>query len=153
VDRDARNTAAHAGLAEAKFLSNDFKGALHSYQEVLRLDPEIVPDVRLSIGVCYARLAMLDHARIAFNRVLARDPNNVTALGLLSTIHFNLSRTLSFSAEDRETHRKSSYSYVAKAYKIDMQNPIICNQMAERMLQRNTFDKVFFFIDSGETLF
>lgn len=142
IDRGRASIPALSGLAEAQFAQKDFKAALASYQALLRLDPDMKPDIRLPIGVCYAKLSLIDNARAAFKRVIEQDPDNATALTLLSIMDFNLSRTASLSLEEKEKNRKSSYNFLTRAYKLDQRNPLVCNQMAERFIQKNVFDKV-----------
>jgi cytochrome c-type biogenesis protein CcmH/NrfG len=85
---------------------------------------------------------MEEKARLAFTRVLDRDPTNANALTLLSILEFNKSRAAATPFSDKERLRKSSMGMLAKAHKSDARNPIVATQMAERCMQSKKYDKV-----------
>ncbi len=58
------------GLAGAYFLRKNFKLALSFYQKVLSIQPDIQPDVRVPIGICFYNLEMESEALLAFERAL-----------------------------------------------------------------------------------
>lgn len=51
-------------------MKNQFGPALELYQKVLSLKPNIRPDVRVPIGICYYQLGAIQQARGAFGRAL-----------------------------------------------------------------------------------
>jgi RNA polymerase-associated protein CTR9 len=58
------------GLACVHYQRKNYKAALSFYQKVLKIQPDIVPDVRMPIGICFYKLDMEDEASLAFRRVL-----------------------------------------------------------------------------------
>lgn len=58
------------GLAGVHYQRKNYKASLTFYQKVLTIQPDIVPDVRMPIGICFYKLDMEDEAIIAFQRVL-----------------------------------------------------------------------------------
>eukprot|EP00842_Homolaphlyctis_polyrhiza_P001933 jgi/Hompol1/2740/HPOL_000629-RA len=72
IQRDHSCIPAYIGLASTLFHKQDYKAALDAYQTVLKLAPDIKPDVRIPIGICFHRLGMEAEARLAFSQVLSR---------------------------------------------------------------------------------
>ncbi|KAI8914231.1 hypothetical protein EDD86DRAFT_198790 [Gorgonomyces haynaldii] len=135
-----------AGLATTHYLNNDFASALSNYQQILKRDPEIQPDIRIPIGVCYAHLNMPDQARYAFKQALARNPDNPTAIALLSAMDFNESRS---KQDDRKIFNKKSMSLLIKGFKLDPRHPLVDNQLAERLLGRKSVEKALVLAETG----
>jgi RNA polymerase-associated protein CTR9 len=60
------------GVAGILFKKKDYKGALGVYQKILCLEPDLTPDVRVSIGICYNAIGMATEAKLAFECALEK---------------------------------------------------------------------------------
>ena len=69
-----KKVAAYAirGLAICKLEQEKYPESLSLFQRVLKIRPDLKPDVRVSIGICYSKLGMHDYARKAFKRAFER---------------------------------------------------------------------------------
>ena len=58
--------------SQASFYSakGDIKNALSNYQNILKLSPDMKPDVRVNIGVCFYKLGMLIECEYSLERAL-----------------------------------------------------------------------------------
>lgn len=136
------------------FQKNDIPGALACYQRVLKLNPEMIPDVRVSIGLCYHKLGMMDHARRAFERTIERvqsfcfidiscqDPLNVTAQTLLSILDSNAAKLLSPSDPQRKELVSNASQRLAAAFKTQKKHPLAALQLAHKFFVRKEYSKV-----------
>ncbi|KAJ3371949.1 protein required for normal CLN1 and CLN2 G1 cyclin expression [Kappamyces sp. JEL0680] len=134
---DANFIPALIGLGNFYFESENFKMALNYYQRVLTTKPDIVPDVRIPIGICFSYLNMNDEAALAFERALERDPGNVNAMLLLSLLEFNRSKQLAAASPEKKALVKVSNQRLFKAYQLDPRNSLCCIQMASRFFDKD----------------
>ncbi|KAI9209886.1 uncharacterized protein BJ171DRAFT_564374 [Polychytrium aggregatum] len=125
------------GLAAAQARKGEIKMALSFYQKVLTLVPNLKPDVRLAIGICYHQLGMSDHARRAFVRVLQRDNRNADACALLAVMDWNASRKPGLTDPVRKEHSESFAKYLKMGIEINHQHPLIALMMAQRFMSRD----------------
>jgi RNA polymerase-associated protein CTR9 len=114
------------GLANALFKKNDFKNALLHYQQILELFPDISPDVRIPIGICFYELDMVNEAR---------DSDNANATMFLALLGLNQARTKS-----SETKKliKDANAKILNAYKVNPRNSLCCLQMAHHFMDKDT---------------
>ncbi|GAA5893890.1 hypothetical protein JCM8208_001270 [Rhodotorula glutinis] len=82
------------GRARIQFSQRAFRPALKTYQQVLTLRPDFLPDPRIGIGLCFWMLGDRDKARKAWERSMAVNPNNKSpsAALLLGLLHLNASK-------------------------------------------------------------
>lgn len=64
----------------------DIKGCLHIYQTIFKIEPELEPDLRLPIGICFNQLGMTKEAKKSFERAIAR----VSRFCCIDVTHNNL---------------------------------------------------------------
>ncbi|KAG9160851.1 hypothetical protein Leryth_008663 [Lithospermum erythrorhizon] len=80
LDGDRDNVPALLGQACVHFSRGRFADSLDLYKRALLVYPYCPAAVRLGIGLCRYRLGQFDKAKLAFQRVLQLDPDNVEAL-------------------------------------------------------------------------
>ncbi|KAL5995315.1 Protein CTR9 [Asimina triloba] len=86
LDEDRDNVPALLGQACVQFNRKRYSEALELYKRVLRVFPNCPGAVRLGIGLCRYKLGRFEKARVAFQRVLQLEPENVEALVALAVI-------------------------------------------------------------------
>ncbi|GEM08555.1 pol II transcription elongation factor [Rhodotorula toruloides] len=81
-------------MARIQFSQRAFRPALKTYQEVLRLAPNFLPDPRIGIGLCFWMLGDREKARKAWERSMQVNPNNSSPSAplLLGLLHLNASK-------------------------------------------------------------
>lgn len=52
------------------FRRKNYRLSLEFYQKILMIQPDIDPDVRIPIGICFLKLDMDEEATLAFSRAL-----------------------------------------------------------------------------------
>ncbi|KAL9676889.1 hypothetical protein QQ045_005110 [Rhodiola kirilowii] len=80
LDGDRTNVPALLGQGCVEFNRGLFSQALDLYKRALRVYPNCPGAVRLGIGLCRYKMGQFDKARVAFQRVVQLDPENVEAL-------------------------------------------------------------------------
>ncbi|KAI9351738.1 hypothetical protein DFJ73DRAFT_830705 [Zopfochytrium polystomum] len=136
LDTDSWCVPAILGMASISSRRADYKAALAWYQKVLTLLPDIRPDVRVPIGICYHKLGMLAEARHAFKRALQLNDRNDDAILCLAIMDWNEAR----SQGDSEKLRQAA-ELVNRAYTINQNNPVMWMLMAERFFANKSYDK------------
>ncbi|KAI8911998.1 hypothetical protein DFJ77DRAFT_512018 [Powellomyces hirtus] len=130
-------------LGQARF----YRKALEMYQKVLRLKPDIQPDVRVPIGICYYQLGAPTQARKAFSRALEQDPENLDAMMLLSIMDWNHCRHSEADLDVITAMSLKSNAALSKVYLQDSTHPLLLIQMAERKLLQNDYAKASEYAD------
>ncbi|GAA5970540.1 hypothetical protein JCM8115_002734 [Rhodotorula mucilaginosa] len=82
------------GKARCQFSQRAFRPALKTYQHVLRLSPQFLPDPRIGIGLCFWMLGDREKARRAWERSMVVHPesSSPSAPLLLGLLHVNASK-------------------------------------------------------------
>ena len=75
-------------LGILNYHNKDFKTAYKEFADALNSASSTIPQIRLGLGLCNYSLKNHNEARLAFERLLEKDPKNITAKMLLSIIHF-----------------------------------------------------------------
>ncbi|BFZ54054.1 protein required for normal CLN1 and CLN2 G1 cyclin expression [Savitreella phatthalungensis] len=83
------NLFALLGRARVLYARKRYRDALQCYQKVLTLRPNMVPDPRIGIGLCFWQLNMHSEALYAFERAMELDSHNSAAVLLagIAEIH------------------------------------------------------------------
>jgi RNA polymerase-associated protein CTR9 len=131
------NLTANLGSATIFIMKKNYKQALANYQTILQNKPDMTPDVRVPIGICFAHLQMYDHAQKAFERAITRDPSNVQALQMLGILLLNRSRN---AKEKNAELRRQGLIYLKMAYSMGAHNSnvllVLADQFAEEGRQK-----------------
>jgi RNA polymerase-associated protein CTR9 len=147
--KEKRFIPALAGLAQTYFLKQDYENALEIYQNILKLNPSVVPDVRVSIGVCFAKLSMPDEAFLAFQRALERDPENLTIQMLLAGLESNEKYSSLHKMGTKNQMRKRSLGRIKMCFEKQPKNPLLGIQLAHKFLRLNEFKKATIMTNSA----
>ncbi|KAJ3019766.1 protein required for normal CLN1 and CLN2 G1 cyclin expression [Thoreauomyces humboldtii] len=131
---DANCIPALLGQATVRFATGQPRKALELYQKVLRLKPDMQPDVRVPIGICYYHLYAPTQARRAFKRALDLNPNNADALMLLSILDWNHCRKTGKDEAIAETIATEANTALLKVFRQNSAHPLFSCQMAQRKL-------------------
>ncbi|KJH46483.1 tetratricopeptide repeat protein [Dictyocaulus viviparus] len=89
LKQDAYDIPAMMGKAIISFTKQDYKTALYFLKRALRQKLDGPADMRVGIGYCLARLGLTDKARVAFERALELQNDNVCALSALAILDYN----------------------------------------------------------------
>uniref|UniRef100_A0A915ALZ8 RNA polymerase-associated protein CTR9-like protein n=3 Tax=Parascaris univalens TaxID=6257 RepID=A0A915ALZ8_PARUN len=133
LNQVGENIPAMLGKACIFFQKKEYRKSLNCYKSVLRKKPDCPADVRLGIGYCLSKLAKVEKARLAFERVLELEPQNVHALIALAILDMN-----NLDAEGIQNGVQS----LGRAYQIDQENPVVLNHLANHFFYRNDMDRV-----------
>ena len=72
LQQDPYNIPALYAMIAVMSNNGDVKGCLAHFQTIFKIDPNIQPDIRVPIGICFHNLGMMKEARSAFERAIAR---------------------------------------------------------------------------------
>jgi RNA polymerase-associated protein CTR9 len=110
------NLFAQLGKARVLYQKKNYKGALELYQSVLSGRPNMKPDPRIGIGLCFWKLNDKETALLSWERALELDPKN-QAVNTLIALYF-MDRALSDvdSPEFGENYA-AAMKYAQEAYK------------------------------------
>ncbi|KAK0417353.1 hypothetical protein QR680_012959 [Steinernema hermaphroditum] len=133
INQASNNIPAMLGKACIAFQKKDYKSALFFYKKAIKLKPDCPADVRVGIGYCLYRLGKHEKARMAFERALELDSTCIPALIGIAIIDQN---TLIREA------LHSSIRSMSLAYRLDSENPMVLNHLANHFFYKNEFDKV-----------
>ncbi|ORX47625.1 TPR-like protein [Piromyces finnis] len=137
---NANNIPALLGKACISFYNKDYKGALASYQRILKYAPDFKPNVRIPIGLCFYALGNTQMARKAFERVLNMEPDNVDALIYLSILDLNQAKEV--KDETFLENISKGREKLKKAYKANYTNPVVALQLADYCFNKKEYEKV-----------
>ncbi|EWC47710.1 hypothetical protein DRE_02910 [Drechslerella stenobrocha 248] len=134
------NMVALMGKAKWLFSKGRYEKALESYQEVLRKKPDMDPDPRIGIGLCFWMLNFKDDAKIAWERALELDPDSKVANLLLGVYHLSFVSSLPETDQEFIKHyKKGMTEHIAKAYKLDKNMPLACTLFATYFFSAGNF--------------
>lgn len=115
------NIPALIGRACISFNKKDFRQALNFYKRALRYGPANSAGIRVGLAHTFAKLNKIEKAELAFNRAIEIDSKCVGALVGLAIIELNQNTA--------ESIRKG-VTKLSHAYRIDQQNPMVLNHLA-----------------------
>uniref|UniRef100_A0A1I8AE63 TPR_REGION domain-containing protein n=1 Tax=Steinernema glaseri TaxID=37863 RepID=A0A1I8AE63_9BILA len=131
INQASNNIPAVLGKACIAFQKKDYKSALFFYKKAIKLKPDCPADVRVGIGYCLYRMGKHEKAREAFERALELNNECVPALIGIAIIDQN---TLIREAV------QSSIMSMSQAYKLDSENPMVLNHLANHFFCKNVSD-------------
>ncbi|KAF3922234.1 hypothetical protein ABW20_dc0100984 [Dactylellina cionopaga] len=121
------NMVALMGKARWLFSKARYDKALECYQEVLKKKPDMSPDPRIGIGLCFWMLNFKDDAKMAWERALELDPDSKVANLLLGVYHLSFVADLpEADPEFKKHYKKGMAEYITKAYKLDKNMALAC---------------------------
>ncbi|ODN02181.1 RNA polymerase-associated protein CTR9 [Orchesella cincta] len=114
------------------FGKKDFPTALTFFRRVLTLDPSHPTNVRLCIGHCFWNLNQREKARVAYERALEVQPNDVNALSALAVYHLSTMKQNSIV---------KGVKMLADAYTRDSNHTVALIFLADHYYFKRDFDK------------
>ncbi|RSH95616.1 hypothetical protein EHS25_000708 [Saitozyma podzolica] len=119
LGRQPNNLIALTAQARLQFARRLHEAALATYQKLLSLSPDMNPDPRIGLGLCFWVLGDRVKARAAWERSLVRNPSSWVSLLLLGLAALNTAREPSVSREDRLKLESEGVAYVQRAFKLN----------------------------------
>ncbi|UMM24638.1 hypothetical protein L5515_004773 [Caenorhabditis briggsae] len=77
------------GKAVIAFNKKDYKTAIFYFRKAIRQRRYSIADLRVGIGYCFAKMGLVDKSKLAFERALELEPDNVSAMCGLGIILLN----------------------------------------------------------------
>ncbi|KAK9464773.1 hypothetical protein V1512DRAFT_229890 [Lipomyces arxii] len=111
------NLFAFLGRARVLYSKENYKGALKLYQQVLVARPDMKPDPRIGIGLCFWKLGFKDDAKMAWDRTLELDPDNTPANALIG-LYYQDKAYQNVAAPEFVELYGTALKYTQKAYKL-----------------------------------
>ncbi|KAI8593489.1 hypothetical protein BDZ88DRAFT_144375 [Geranomyces variabilis] len=149
LSRDQKSVPALIGEAAARFALGQHRRALDGYQKVLRLKPNLTPDVRVAIGICYHQLGAVTQARKAFTRAVELDPSNLDAAMLLAIMDWNRCRHAEQDTDVIADMSNKATAILAKVHAINSRHPLFAAQMAQRKLLQSDYSAAIGFAEGA----
>jgi len=115
---------ASLGKARLVYSRKNYRGALKLYQYVLQSRPDILPDPRVGIGLCFWQLGMKLDARAAWERSLELHPSNLSIHALLGISYFDEAFQSREQSEKFVTLYKTGIKCMETAYKQKGRSPL-----------------------------
>ncbi|KAL3097804.1 hypothetical protein niasHS_000539 [Heterodera schachtii] len=129
---EGRVIPAMMGKACIAFNRKDYKAALHQYKRCLKQNPNSPADVRVGMGHCFARLGHMDKAKLAFERALQIDPNNVPSIIALAILELNSGISEGI---------RNGIQALGQAYHREPENPMVLNHLANHFFYKQDIEK------------
>lgn len=136
-----QNMMAVLGKARVLYGKKRFDKALECYQEVLQKRPDMDPDPRIGIGMCFWSLGHKEDARNAWERALQVDPESKVAHILLAQYYLHLTSSLSEYDTNFAEHYKSVIRHTQLAYKLDNNFPMACTTFSSHFFSRKGYEQ------------
>ncbi|KAK5974817.1 RNA polymerase-associated protein CTR9 [Trichostrongylus colubriformis] len=133
LKQDPYDIPAMMGKAIIAFSKQDYKTALYFLKRALRQKPSGPADMRVGIGYCLARLGITDKARIAFERALELQHDNVCALSAIAILDYN-----THTVEGAQ----SAVLCLGQAYSLEPENPVVLVHLANHFFFKGEMNKV-----------
>ncbi|WKY00764.1 hypothetical protein Q1695_015079 [Nippostrongylus brasiliensis] len=133
LKQDAYDIPAMMGKAIIAFSKQDYKTALYFLKRALRQKLDGPGDMRVGIGYCLARLGITDKARIAFERALELQNDNVCALSAIAILDYN-----THTVEGAQ----SAVLCLGQAYSLEPENPVVLVHLANHFFFKGEMAKV-----------
>ena len=118
LQANSRNLYAILGKARVMYSRKNYKSALAFYQRLLTLRPDLTPDPRIGIGLCYWELGMKDEALFAWERSLEVHPTHVAPLLLIGIHHVAKAFSVITDEDAFQQYYTKGITLVSKAYKL-----------------------------------
>ncbi|WVQ89256.1 hypothetical protein IAS59_003009 [Cryptococcus gattii] len=119
LQRQPNNLIALTAQARLQFARRSHLQALQTYQKLLALAPEMSPDPRIGLGLCFWQLGDRTKARTAWERALEREPGSWVCSLLLGLASLNDARQPSVPRTERLKLETEGVGFVQKAFKLN----------------------------------
>ncbi|KAF7790039.1 hypothetical protein EIP86_000988 [Pleurotus ostreatoroseus] len=130
------NVVALMGKARILYARRQYVQALRLFQDVLRYNPQCVPDPRIGIGLCLWALDQKERAKAAWERSLEVNPSQWPAQLLLGLEAINFSKNENQTEEQRRTEFLTGTRLIEKAFNANQKNSAAANALCELFLRK-----------------
>jgi len=120
-----RSIPALLGMARILFIRENYTQALGLYRNVLKLQPDCIPNPRIGMGLCFYKLGMIEAGRQAFERCIEINSQDSTAHVLLAVTDFNKCKQTDLSEEEISGFYRSGFIHLRNAYNAEKKHPIV----------------------------
>ncbi|KAF9010665.1 RNA polymerase II-associated protein [Cyathus striatus] len=129
------NVVALLGKARILYARRQYKDALRLFQDVLRYNPQCIPDPRIGVGLCMWSLGDKVKAKAAWERSLEVNPKEWAAQLLLGIESVNSSRGDSVTESERTHAIFYGSKLIEQAFKANQRNAAASNALSGLLLQ------------------
>ncbi|KAF8939465.1 protein required for normal CLN1 and CLN2 G1 cyclin expression [Dissophora ornata] len=151
LGENSRSIPALLGMARILFIRENYIQALNYYRNVLKLQPDCIPNPRVGMGLCFYKLGMLDSAQQAFERCVEMHAQDATAHVLLAILHFNKCKQSDLSEEEIRQIYKTGFMHLKNAYSADKKNPVVGLYMGKHFAVTQDVEKAMAFATKAST--
>ncbi|KAA8900881.1 hypothetical protein FN846DRAFT_781426 [Sphaerosporella brunnea] len=135
------NMLALMGKARVLYARKRYDKALECYQEVLLKRPDMDPDPRIGIGMCFWMLGHKDDAKMAWERTLEIDPDSKVAHSLMAAYYLHVTSTMPEYDPSWMNNYRQVIDHTQKAYKLDKNFPMACATFASHFFSKKGYQQ------------
>lgn len=135
------NLFAQLGKARVLYQKKNYKGALDLYQNILSGRPNMKPDPRIGIGLCFWKLKDKETALLSWERALELDPEN-QAINTLISLFFMEKALSNVDSPDFGQNYATAMKYAQEAYKTNSNYPAAIMVISSYLFSKKKMDKV-----------
>ncbi|EPX73075.1 RNA polymerase II associated Paf1 complex subunit Tpr1 [Schizosaccharomyces octosporus yFS286] len=139
LQRSEANVFALIGKARILYSRGNFRGALKLYQRALVSNPQIQPDPRIGIGLCFWNLNMKDDALAAWVRAKELDQNNHFVNTYLGLYYYDLAFE-NVNSENFLRYYGEALRYTQAAFKAMPSDPVSSCILASYVYSKRSLD-------------
>lgn len=133
------NMLATMGKARVLYGRKRYDKALECYQEVLVKRPDMDPDPRIGIGMCFWSLGYKEDARVAWERALEIDPDSKVAHSLMAAYYLHVTSSMPEYDPAWANNYRQVIDHTQKAYKLDKNFPMACTTFASHFFSKKGY--------------
>ncbi|TFK44271.1 RNA polymerase II-associated protein [Crucibulum laeve] len=134
------NVVALLGKARILYARRNYKESLKLFQDILRYNPQCIPDPRIGIGLC---LWAMDHkakAKAAWERSLEVNPSEWAAQLLLGIETINGSKGDQVSESEKTYAIHTGTKYIEQAFKANQKSAAAANALCGIFLAKGNYN-------------
>jgi len=135
------NMLATMGKARILYGRKRYDKALECYQEVLLKRPDMDPDPRIGIGMCFWSLGYKEDARTAWERALEIDPDSKVAHSLMAAYYLHVTSSMPEYDPAWMNNYRQVIDHTQKAYKLDKNFPMACTTFAGHFFSKKGYQQ------------
>ncbi|KAG6902757.1 hypothetical protein C0995_011905 [Termitomyces sp. Mi166 len=135
------NVVALLGKARILYARRNFREALRIFQDVLRYNPQCLPDPRIGIGLCFWALDQKSKAVAAWQRSMEVNPLEWPAQLLLGLEAINSSKNDGTSEAERASLFMHGTRLINMAFKSNQRSAAAANALCEVFLRKGEYDR------------
>ncbi|PFH49770.1 hypothetical protein AMATHDRAFT_76029 [Amanita thiersii Skay4041] len=135
------NLVALLGKARILYAQRNYKDALRLFQDVLRYNPDCIPDPRIGIGLCFWAMDQKTKAKAAWQRSLEVNPGEWAAQLLLGLESINASKNDQLTEAERTHAFVTGTKMIEKAFNTNQKSAAAANALCELFLRKGDFKR------------